>query len=181
MKAERNLFSQIILVAESRSVNMKDVLSTGAIATMPGPLANADGSLRKTNMTDLARELENFLSPADAEAIPMPSTCIIDGIKDEWQQQIFAQVTESVLSMALYVVDRVVGLVLSLTSVKYSESINRRASTTLQYKCLAGGHNIQQCRQFLCSSFNKTKSHQFIGWRVDTTAIQGYAKKPASR
>ena len=32
LKAGRNLFSQMILVAEIRSVNMGDVLSTGAIA-----------------------------------------------------------------------------------------------------------------------------------------------------
>ena len=51
----------MILVAESISVNMKDVL------THP-----------QTHKAALARELEKNVSPA--EAIPTPSTCIIDGM-----------------------------------------------------------------------------------------------------
>ena len=56
LKADRNLFSQIILVAESRSVNMKDVLDH-PLGPLSWSLANADGSLRKTNKSALAREL----------------------------------------------------------------------------------------------------------------------------
>ena len=46
LKADRNLFSQMILVAESRSVNMKDVLEY-PLGPLPWALANADGSLLK--------------------------------------------------------------------------------------------------------------------------------------
>ena len=49
LKANRNLFSQMILVAESISVNMEDVL-THQLGPLPCALANADGSLRKTNL-----------------------------------------------------------------------------------------------------------------------------------
>ena len=76
-KADRNLFSQIILVAESRSVNMKDVLAH-TLGPLPWILANADESLRKTNKAALARELERNVSPP--EAIQTQSTCIIDGM-----------------------------------------------------------------------------------------------------
>ena len=72
LKADRNLFSQMILVAESRSVNMKDVL-VHPLGPLPWALANADGFLGKTNKTALARELEKNVSPAKIS--PTPSTC----------------------------------------------------------------------------------------------------------
>ena len=116
MKADRNLFRQMILVAESRSVNLKDVL-VHPLGPLPWALANADGSLRKTNKAALARELEKNVSPA--EAIPTPSTCIIDGMglvqRMNDNNKTFAQLAESVLAMVLLWVDRVVGLMLSLT------------------------------------------------------------------
>ena len=81
LKEHRNLFSQMILVDESRSVNMTDVHAMGT--------GKCDGSLRKTNKAAFNRELEENVSLADV--IPTPSTCIIDGIclvqKDERQQQ----------------------------------------------------------------------------------------------
>ena len=46
LKPDRNLFSQMIMVAKSRSVNMKDVLEY-PLGTLPLALANADGSLLK--------------------------------------------------------------------------------------------------------------------------------------
>ena len=44
LRADRNLFSQMILVDGSRSVNMKDVLAH-QVGPLPWALANADGSL----------------------------------------------------------------------------------------------------------------------------------------
>ena len=85
LKAGRNLFSHIILVAEIRSVNMEDIVSR-PLGPLSGALANADASVRKTNKAALARELEKNVSPA--EAIHIQSTCIIDaGTKAELQQQ----------------------------------------------------------------------------------------------
>ena len=168
LKADRNLFSQMILVAESRSVNMKDVLAH-PLGPLPWALANADGSLRKTNKAALARELEKNVSPA--EAIPTTSTCINDGMglvqRMNGNNKTFTQLAEFVLSMVLYVggqsgrVD-VVFDVYRQPSIKDSERISRGASTTLQYKYLAGGHYIQQWRKFLCSSFNKTSLIKFL-------------------
>ena len=102
LKADRNLFSQMILVAESRSVNMKDVIAH-PLGPLPWALAHSDGSLRKTNKAALARELEKNVYPA--EAIPTPSTCIIDGMglvqMMNGNNKTFAQLAESVLAMVL--------------------------------------------------------------------------------
>ena len=78
LKADRNFFSQMILVAESRSVDMKDVMPPSPLGPLPWTLANADGSLRKTNKAAFSREFEKNVSPA--ETIPTPSTCITDGM-----------------------------------------------------------------------------------------------------
>ncbi len=104
LKADRNFFRQIILVAESRNVDLKDVLPP-PLGPLPWTLANADGSLRKTSKATFAREFEKNVSPA--ETIPTPSTCIIDGMdliqKMNGNNKTFVQLAESVLSMVLYV------------------------------------------------------------------------------
>ena len=77
LKADRNLFSHMILVAENRNVNMREVLSH-PLGPVPWALANGDGSLRKTNKASLATELEKHASPVDE--LPSPSVTIIDGM-----------------------------------------------------------------------------------------------------
>ena len=71
LKTDRNLFSQMILVAESRSVHMEDVL-VNPLGPLLWALANVDGSLRNTYKAALARELEKNVY--HAEVIPTPST-----------------------------------------------------------------------------------------------------------
>lgn len=156
LKADRNLFSHMILVAESRKVNMKDVLAH-PLGPLPWALSNADGSLRKTNKVALARELEKNVSPA--EDIPAPSTTIIDGMnlvqKLNDNNKTFAQVAELAFTQVLHEgASERIGVVFDVyrqTSIKDAERLNRGADTTIQYKNLAGGHHVQQWRKFLCS------------------------------
>ena len=77
LKAEINLFDHMILVAQSRQLQMRDVLAH-PLGPLPCALANAVVSLRKTNKAALARQLERNVSPA--EDIRDPSTCIVDGM-----------------------------------------------------------------------------------------------------
>ena len=166
--ADRKFFGQMILVAESRSVNMKDVLAH-PLGPLPRALANSDGSLRKTNKAALATELEKNVPPA--EAIRTQSTCNIDWMgpvqRVNGNNKTFAQLAESVLPMVQYVgvqsskVDGVFDAYRQ-PSIKYPERLNRGARTTLHYKSLAWGHNIQQWRQFLCSSFIKISLVKFL-------------------
>ena len=69
LKADRNLFSHMILVAESRSVNIEDVLAH-PVDPLLWALANVDGPLRKTYKAALARHLDKNVSHADV--IPTP-------------------------------------------------------------------------------------------------------------
>ena len=63
-KADRSLFGQTLIIAQSRQLHMKDVPSHHL-----GPLlwafANIDGSLWKTKKAVLAREQEKLASPAE--------------------------------------------------------------------------------------------------------------------
>ena len=60
LKADRNLFGHIIVVAQTRKLEMKKVISY-PLGPIPLALANADGSLRKTDkakfMNDIAQNV----------------------------------------------------------------------------------------------------------------------------
>jgi len=103
LKADRNLFGHMILVAQSRNLNISDVL-TNPMGPLPWTLVNGDGSLWRTNKAALARELEKNVSPA--EVIPQPSATIIDGMslvqKMKGNDQTFSQLAESVMLMVLH-------------------------------------------------------------------------------
>jgi len=168
LKADRNLFGHMILVAQSRDLNISDVLAH-PLGPLPWALANGDGSLRKTNKAALARELEKNVSPA--EVIPQPSATIIDGMslvqKMKGNDQTFAQLAESVLLMVLHEGTQsqridVVFDVYKETSIKDAERCNRGASMAIQFKSIAPGHNIQQWRKLLCSSTNKANLIKFL-------------------
>ena len=87
LRADRNLFNQMILVAESISVNMKDVLAH-PLRTLLWALANADGSLRKTKAA-LATELEKkcISRRSYPNSINLHHWLDGSGTKDERQQQ----------------------------------------------------------------------------------------------
>ncbi len=57
LKADRNLFGHMVIIAQSRDLPIKEVLMH-PLGPLPWSLANGDGLLRKTNKAALARELE---------------------------------------------------------------------------------------------------------------------------
>ena len=174
----------------------------------PGPplgplrwtLANADGSLRKTNKAAIAREFEKNVSPA--ETIPTPPTCIIDGMglvqMTNGNNKTFAQLAESVLSLVLYVSGQsVVFDVYRQPSIKYSERLKQlrlvfqniwwcEHSPSVHIPGKGTQHTAVET--IPVQLYQQDEPHQFVGWRVETTAMQRYAarhcmqpaKKPAS-
>ena len=79
----------------------------------------------------------------------------------------FAQLAESVMSLVLHEGSQshridVVFDVCRETSIKNAERCNQGSSTAIQYKNIAGDHNIQEWRKFLCSSCNKSSLIKFI-------------------
>lgn len=93
LKADRNLFGQMILVAQSRNIDLKEVLAH-PLGPIPWSLATPEGSLRKTNKAALAKALIQNIKAA--ESIPSPSACVIDGMsivqKLKGDNRTFAQI-----------------------------------------------------------------------------------------
>ena len=180
LKADRNLFGHMILVAQSRDLHLSDVLAH-PLGPLPWGLANNDGSLRKTNKAALARELEKNVSPA--EFIPKPSATIIDGMsliqKMKGNEKTFSQLAESAMLMVLHEgaeserID-VVFDVYRDTSIKNAERSNRGADMAIQFRNIAPGHNIQQWRKLLCSSSNKANLIKFL---VEEWKLPKYREK----
>ena len=168
LKADRNLFGQMILVAENRKLKMSDVLAH-PLGPLPWALASGDGSLRKTNKAALARELERNVSPA--EVIPEPSATIIDGMslvqKLKGNDKTFSQLARTALSHAVHEGGKsrridVVFDVYKETSIKDAERANRSAGTGIHFTNIQPGHNIQQWRKLLGSSSNKASLIKFL-------------------
>ena len=100
LKAKRRLFAQMIVIADSRNLQMSEVLAH-PLGPLPWTLAKPDDTLRKTNKASLAKELQKNVQAADV--IPQPSACLIDGMalvqRLKGDQKTFAEIAESLFSM----------------------------------------------------------------------------------
>ena len=81
LKANRALFTQMIVIAEARQLSMKEVLSH-LLGLLPWSLADPDGSLKKTAKSSLAKELQKD-APA-AENLPSQSGCCYTCCSAPW-------------------------------------------------------------------------------------------------
>ena len=75
LKAEKRLFAQMIVIAECRNLQMREILAH-PLGPFPWTLANPDGTLRKTNKASLAKELQKTVQTA--VVIHQTSACLID-------------------------------------------------------------------------------------------------------
>ena len=178
LKADRDPFGQIIVVAQSRQLQIRVVLAH-PLGPLPWALANSGRFLCKTNKAALARELEKNVPPA--ETIPGPSACIIGGTNPvktlKGGGKTFAQIADSVLLLVLRKGAQssrtaVVFYVYWERSVKNAEGCNRGSSGDPQSKNIAPGQNILQWRKFLSNPVNMTSLINFV---VDQR------KQPANR
>ena len=68
----------MFLVATSRNLDIRKLgLLKHPLGLLPWPLSKCDGTLKKTNISTLARHIESRVTPV--KSIPLPSACIIDG------------------------------------------------------------------------------------------------------
>ena len=168
LQADRQLFAHMILAAESRHLDLQEVLGH-PLGPIPWSLAMSEGSLRKTNKAALAKALTN--DGMVAENIPRLSATIIDGMslvqRLKGDNQTFAEVADSCLTHALHEGENsqqidVVFDVYRKQSIKNAERSNRGATEGLEFKNISRGHKIRQWRKFLRSSSNKTCFIRFV-------------------
>ena len=172
LKADRNLFAKMILIAQTRDLDMKEVLAR-RLGPIPWALATPESTLRKTMKSSLSKKLRKDVSPE--ESIPYNSACIIDGMalvqKIDANNLTFADVSNTVLKMVLRegAASKRIDVVFDVyreQSIKDAERVNRGSATGTTFKAIAPGHKIKQWRKLLCSSDSKNKLIQFLDWSV---------------
>ena len=65
LRADKNLFGNMLIIAQGRKLDMKEVLSH-PLGPIPWTLAHPDGSLRSTTKSELKRSLEKNAIPGES-------------------------------------------------------------------------------------------------------------------
>lgn len=135
LKADNRIFAQMVLIAKSRQLNLKEVLSH-PLGPLPWALASPDGNVRKTCKSSLAKQLLKF--PCVAESLPLNSTCVIDGMalvqKPNGDGKTFADIADYALSTVLAEASHstrvdIVFDVYNEASIKHMERVARGADS----------------------------------------------------
>ena len=168
LRANRNLFAHIVLVAENRNLQMEEVLQH-PLGPLPWSLATCDGLMRKTNKAALGNSVaKDVLS---AEMLLRPHGSLIDGMalvqKMKCDNKTFAEIASAVLVQALReasdsVRTDIVFDVYQNISIKSAERAIRGDGSGIRFTSLAPGHKMKQWRAFLKMSDNKNKLIQFL-------------------
>jgi hypothetical protein len=177
LKAEKDLFGRMVLIAQKRNLNMKEVL-THSFGPIPWEVANCDGSIKKTCKAVLAKELFKFA--LIVESIPENSAVIIDGMsivqKASGNFNTFGCAAEKIFMLALNEgrscnrIDVVFDVYKSI-SIKSAERQLRgaHAQDSICYKNLTSGQKVQQWRKFLTDGKNKSALIEFLAkeWQTE--------------
>ena len=134
MKADRRLFGNMVLIVQSRKLEICNVLPH-RIGPSPWALSNGDGTMKKTNKAVLSKHLESKVLPV--EEVPHPTATILDAMglmnKLPGENRTISELSDHVFSQMLHAgngSDRidVVFDVYHSDSIKFAERI-RRGST----------------------------------------------------
>ena len=167
VKADRNLFSRIALISQSRNLRLADVFSF-PLGPFPWSLAGSAGELKKTNKSALLHGLEKGVLPCDS--YPDNSCTILDGMALVQRakvagctfQKLASQLFESILAAGCKSgrID-VVFDVYRRVSIKNAERL-KRATDSVVFKQIMANQPIKQWNSFLSSSENKTELIKFL-------------------
>ena len=143
---------------------MRSVLAH-LLGPLPWSLGNCDGTLKKTSKSTLAQQLKKNVSLA--EAIPQPSTCIIDGMnlvqKVHGENKTFAEVSDAILMSVLHTGTESSRIdVVFDESVKNAERVNRGLDSGIVFSDIVAGHKVKQWRRLLSSSKSKSNLIKFL-------------------
>lgn len=180
LKADRSLFGRIIVMAQSRSLQMTDILSY-PLGPMPWALATPDGLPRKTNKAILGKGLYKNVTPE--EEIPSTSVSVIDGMmlvqKVKGDQNTFGEIAQTLFAMAMNEggsgqrIDIVFDQYHEL-SIKNSERTLRGEQHGPSLQSITSNQLVRQWRSFLKHCANKTN---FITFLVDEWKQQHYRSR----
>ena len=175
LNADRKLFAHMILVAENRELDMKEVLSH-PLGPLPWSLAYGDGSIRKTIKSVLAKELMKTITAP--EVIPVDRATIIDGMgliqKMKPTDKTFSELAMSVLSQVIHEGSGSQRIDIAFDvyhdkSIKDLERQRRGEGIGIQLSNIAPGHTIQQWKKILRCASSKKNLIKFLvnEWQKD--------------
>ena len=170
VRADRNLFARLLIVAQTRSLNMRDVLCC-ELGPLPWSLASVDGSLAKTAKSKLLDLLEKDIPPAenvpgnaawmiDAMAL-LQSLCTIPATFADLAMKAFDVATAAFLSGSVridFVVDRY-----PTHNIKRCERSQRAKQGIVKINI---ANRLQKCpsqwKKYLSLDSNKTNLSEFL-------------------
>lgn len=173
LKADTALFGHMLLVAQSRNLHMKTVLSH-TLGPIPFSIGKPDGELASTNKAEIAKPIES-LAPSQTPLLENSAT-IIDGMplvyRVSGKNLTFGQISKSIFQLALREgkhskrID-VVFDVYKEDSIKTSERSKRGSSETFLVEEILPDQKIRHWDQILSSSKCKTRLIEFFfnDWR----------------
>lgn len=168
LKADRKLFGNMVLIAQHRQLEMRDVLCH-PLGPLPWALANADGTMKKTNKAVLSKHLETKVSPA--EEIPRPSATLIDAMaliqKFHGENRTFNELSDQIFAQMMHASEGseridVVFDVYHDQSIKAAERAHRGSEDGVAFTKIMAGHKIHNWRRLLACTDSKTKLNTFL-------------------
>ena len=168
LQATKDLFARISLVAQKRSLNMRDVFEF-PLGPLPWSLAESLGSLKKTSKASLLHKLEGNVEPL--ESLNGHHALIVDGMAYVQQSKVdnktFGDFAKDLLTRILVVgkkssrIDVVFDEYREL-SIKNVERSRRSSGSHLLFQSIVSTSKIKQWGMFLSSNDNKNALVKFI-------------------
>ncbi|KAG1650017.1 hypothetical protein GQR58_028409 [Nymphon striatum] len=175
LKADNRVFGNMLLIAQSRKLDMKDVLQY-PLGPKPWALANADGTLKKTGKATLGKHLEKEVAnvdvPSGSCATIVDAMAIVQMIPGE--NMTFDELSDAILKKIFNDgrgsgrIDVVFDLYQD-QSIKAAERINRGSKCGIMFNQIKPGHRIKNWKRILASTESKAKLTIFLAenWKEE--------------
>lgn len=170
LKTDRSLFGRIVVIAQSRNLEMKEVFCH-PLGPLPWSLSTPDGTPRKTAKAVLAKQLQKLATPADGLPNNCNSATVIDAMslvqKVKNDVSTFADVAAAIHNMICKEAMQsnridVVFDTYEEMSIKTVERTHRGEEQGLQLQQITATQLVKQWRAFLKQVTNKTSLIKFL-------------------
>ena len=177
LKAGKNLFLTMTIVAQTRQLDMKKVFSY-PLGQFPWSLSTSRGSLRKTSKSVLSQALEKLTE--SVENLPEGVMIVVDAMsvaqRIKGDHKTFGEVSKFIFRRILAEakestrVDVVFDVYRDISIKNIERSEKRCSSLAPTFKSILPTHRIQQWSNFLKGNDNKCAFIRFLAeeWRKET-------------
>ena len=184
LKNSKKLFSKMVLIAQNRDLDMKDVLQY-SLRPFPSPLATVEGHLVKTAKSKLLNLLESEMNDAYVKQVDGESALIIDAMAilqtikinvttfDELAHELLTKIVKMAIFSNAKRID-FVGDRYPVRSIKNLERNKRSEGETLLVKIYGGQQRVpRQWKKFMSTGKNKEELMKFLfeAWKKSSPQL----------